>query len=236
MKYENIIFDLYGTLLDIRTDETLPFLWRVMADYYKQNSAPYTTEELQKSFYRSVNAQISARDTDFEIDILNTFEELYRTKGMLADDNLLKDTAKEFRKTSTLFLSLYDGVYEGLQKLKKAGKRLILLSNAQASFTMPELESLDIKRFFDGIFLSSDYGVKKPSEKFFAIPFEKLGLSKEKSIMVGNDGAVDIMGAINFGIDSMYVKTEISPGEPTPPATYVMSNYDFSKMLKILML
>ncbi len=236
MKYENVIFDLYGTLSDIRTDETMPFLWRVMADYYRRNSAAYSVEELQKSFYRSVNAQTSAHDKDYEIDILNTFKDLYTAKGVAVDDKLLKDTAKEFRKTSTLFLSLYDGVYEGLKLLKESGKRVFLLSNAQASFTMPELESLDIKKFFDGIFLSSDYGVKKPSEKFFAIPFEKFGLSKEKSIMVGNDGTADIMGAINFGIDSMYIKTEISPEESTPPATYVISNYDFSKMLKILML
>ena len=32
--YENYFFDLYGTLVDIRTDENKPLLWHSMADLY----------------------------------------------------------------------------------------------------------------------------------------------------------------------------------------------------------
>lgn len=236
MKYENIFFDLYGTLVDIRTDETMPFLWRVMTDYYKRNGACYTTEELQKSFYRSVNEQLSGHNSDYEVDIFDTFKALYDLKGVTSDTEVVYQTAKEFRNLSTIKIDLYNGVLKGLKKLKKTGKKIFLLSNAQACFTMPEIESLGIGRYFEDIFLSSDYGVKKPSFNFFSIPFDKYGLDKNKSIMVGNDGTSDILGATNFGIDSLYVKTEISPEEPLPAATYVLSKYDFTKILKILTL
>ncbi len=236
MLYENVLFDLYGTLADIRTDETMPFVWRTTADLYKRYGAEYSVEELKKSFYRSINDMLSQKDETFEVDILKVFEELFVIKGVKASKETLFYTAYEFRKASTLFLSLYDGVKEGLDKLKKDGKRLFLLSNAQASFTAPELKTLGIYEVFDDIFISSDYGVKKPDYKFFEIPFKKHGLKKEKSIMVGNDGTADILGAKNFGIKCLYVKTEISPEEAVPSADYCILKYDFSKILKILSL
>ena len=32
--YKNYFFDLYGTLVDIRTDEQKPSLWRDLAEFY----------------------------------------------------------------------------------------------------------------------------------------------------------------------------------------------------------
>lgn len=235
MIYENILFDLYGTLVDIRTDESMGFLWRVTADLYGRYGAKYTPEELQKSFYRSVNSLLEGKDEDYECDILKAFKNLFIEKNVNADDCVINEIAKEFRKASTLFLQIYDGVYAGLERLKKTGKKIFLLSNAQKAFTMPELDGLNITKYFDDIFISSEYGVKKPCEKFFLIPFEKYGLDKNKSIMVGNDGVCDILGAKNFGIDTMYVKTATSPKEDVPPATYLFSSHNFPQMVKILL-
>ena len=37
LNYENYIFDLYGTLIDIHTDEGEQKLWKALAKYYRQN-------------------------------------------------------------------------------------------------------------------------------------------------------------------------------------------------------
>lgn len=37
MKYRNYIFDLYGTLIDIHTDEEMPQLWEFMSGYLEEN-------------------------------------------------------------------------------------------------------------------------------------------------------------------------------------------------------
>ena len=47
-----------------------------------------------------------------------------------------------------------------LQRIKDAGKKIFLLSNAQVAFTAPEISLLGLTRYFDGILLSSDAGVK----------------------------------------------------------------------------
>ena len=91
--YQNYIFDLYGTLVDIHTNEKKAYLWKKM--------------------------------------------------------------------------SLFPGVPEMLQRLKDAGKKVFLLSNAQALFTAPEIPLLGLTKYFDGILLSSDDRVKKPDPAFF---------------------------------------------------------------------
>jgi len=40
--------------------------------------------------------------------------------------------------------------------------------------------------------------------------FEKHGLKKEESVMVGNDRWADVQGALDFGIEAIYLDTEQS--------------------------
>ena len=50
MKYENYIFDLYGTLVDIHTDEEKAELWEKLAQFYGYYGAVYTAEELKNAY------------------------------------------------------------------------------------------------------------------------------------------------------------------------------------------
>lgn len=50
MKYENYIFDLYGTLVDIHTDEEKTELWEKLAQFYGYYGAVYTAEELKNAY------------------------------------------------------------------------------------------------------------------------------------------------------------------------------------------
>lgn len=50
MRYESYIFDLYGTLVDIRTDEEREELWDKLALFYGYYDAHYTPEELKRRY------------------------------------------------------------------------------------------------------------------------------------------------------------------------------------------
>ena len=54
MRYQNRIFDLYGTLVDIHTDEMLPQLWEKMAAWYREYGADYAPDELRDAYFRTV--------------------------------------------------------------------------------------------------------------------------------------------------------------------------------------
>ena len=47
--YRAVFFDLYGTLIDVHTDEKMPRLWRCMAGWYADRGAVYMPGERQRS-------------------------------------------------------------------------------------------------------------------------------------------------------------------------------------------
>ncbi|MBQ4128165.1 MAG: HAD family hydrolase [Ruminococcus sp.] len=214
--YQNCIFDLYGTLVDIRTDESGEKFWGEIADVYTSYGAKYTSNEICDAYYKIAKRESNLTHIThplykhIEIELRNVFKRLYKRKGVNASNKIIDDTALKFRKASTEFICLYDGVIDLLESLKKAGKKIYLLSNAQRCFTYPELEELGIVNYFDGIFISSDCGCKKPQKAFFDKLFKQFSLKKSESIMVGNDCITDMMGAKEAGIDGLYIHQEIS--------------------------
>ena len=48
--YHNFIFDLYGTLVDIHTNENKTSLWKRLALFYTFQGASYTGRELRNRY------------------------------------------------------------------------------------------------------------------------------------------------------------------------------------------
>ena len=141
-----------------------------------------------------------------------------------------------FRCFSTKYIKLYDGVIDLLDTLKAKGKKIYLLSNAQRVFTENELNMFDLTKYFDGICLSSDEECLKPDVNYFKILFDRYGLKKEESIMIGNDHISDIGGAADFGIDSLYINQSISPdvNDDEIRSTYKVMDGDVYKIKKLI--
>lgn len=208
LKYENYIFDLYGTLIDIRTDEEDPKLWEALANYYCEQNASYTADEIRLGYMKFVKEELEKSE---EIQVEKVFQKLFAQKDMEVNDELILDICRFFRDTSTQRLRLYEWSLPILKTLKENGKKVFLLSNAQRSFTYHEMEKLGIVSYFDRIYISSDHGVKKPNPKFFRILIEQEALDVKESLFLGNDQNCDILGAQGVGMDTWYVHTDCSP-------------------------
>ena len=48
--YKTCIFDLYGTLIDIHTDEEQPLVWEKLALFYRYYGASYTPVRLKEAY------------------------------------------------------------------------------------------------------------------------------------------------------------------------------------------
>ena len=241
MRYQDCIFDLYGTLVDIHTDEERPQLWEDLAAWYREHGAPYAPEELQEAYIRTVrqmecgtSLRNDAHEAHPEIRIELAFQALFRGKQTDASLDLAVRTGERFRKESLDYIRLYDGAAELLKALRANGQRIWLLSNAQRIFTAYELKTLGIEPLFDGIYLSSDYGCKKPDRRFFDILLKERGIAVEHAVMTGNDGVCDIQGAREAGLSTGYIRSNISPEEPLPEADYVLEEMDLARVRTIL--
>ncbi|MDE6869013.1 MAG: HAD family hydrolase [Clostridia bacterium] len=190
---KNFVFDLYGTLADIHTDERNPVFKKRMERRFGAD------------FFARYYALCKSLDTGgyCEIDLFKVFLKLAPSDA--------ESAAGYFRAKSRISFRAYRGVRRLLKSLKKRGAKLYILSNAQACFTRPELEKLRFVPYFDGIELSSDFGQKKPSKDFFEHILKKYSLDKSETVYIGNDFCADVLGAKSAGLKTAYIKSNRSP-------------------------
>ena len=143
---------------------------------------------------------------------MRVFEEMLENRG--ASKSKANELAREFRLLSRQKLRLFPCVVDILKGLKERGAGVYLVSNAQACFTLDELDELGIKSLFDGILISSDAGVKKPCPEIFDVAFSNFNLNREECYYVGNDLHDDVLGASGAGLKTVYIETEQSGKYP----------------------
>lgn len=85
-----------------------------------------------------------------ELELIDVFKGLVTEKGAECSAELAAFLAASFRAMSLKYIKLYDGALDLLRSLKEAGGKVYLLSNAQSSFTKPELKLLGIYDEFEG--------------------------------------------------------------------------------------
>ena len=220
--YENYLFDLYGTLVDIHTDEEALSFWRNVSRLLGMQGVHLSPAVLKAKY----EAQIALQEDELrsrlpegaqpEVNLAPVFRSFFADSGVRADESTIADFARTFRLLSIRKLKLFPGVPAMLDALHRAGKKVYLLSNAQSLFTRPELTLLGLDTRLDGILLSSEAGRKKPDPEFFRLLMERFGLDPSKTVMVGNDDQCDSWGAAEAGLDSFYVCTAQSPKRTAP--------------------
>ena len=221
-EYNNFVFDLYGTLIEMHTDEEeLPF-WAKMAELYAVYGADYTAAGLRKEYKRlckeeerKLIAETGCRIPEIKLEkvfarLLTEAKHTHKTAHDLGKniDEIAYYISNSFRVLSRHRMKLYPAVPELLQHLRDSGKGVFMLSNAQAVFTTPEIEQLDLAKYFDDIFLSSDIGVKKPEVTFFEKLLQKHSLDPAKTVMVGNDFYADIGIALACGTAGAHINSD----------------------------
>ncbi|MGN1235633.1 MAG: HAD family hydrolase [Christensenellaceae bacterium] len=203
---KNVAFDLYGTLVDIRTEEWSEAFREAFVSYLVR-----TLGEGEDFFFRYEAALRAAQGTEEEeVDLLPLFADV-----LALDRERARLVMRAYRTLSRKKLRTYPQMKELLRELRAQRTGVYLLSNAQSAFTMDELESLGLAECFDGIALSSDYGFKKPSKAFFEGAMRSLGILPQETVYVGNEIRCDLVGSTGVGMRCVYIRSELSPREDT---------------------
>ena len=215
MRFTDLVFDLYGTLVDIHTEEN-DVVWEKTSLYFGYYGAAYIGTSLKTDFQSAMTERESVSGQSYEvypdIPIESVMADLFRAKGIHdRADELGFNASQVFRIASTDYIRVYDGVFEALEALRRKGFRLWLLSNAQRSFTAYELRHLGLDNQFDGIYLSSDYQCRKPDLRFYQALLSDQQLNPRACLMIGNDRETDIAGAKAAGLATLYMHTNLTP-------------------------
>lgn len=99
---------------------------------------------------------------------------------------------------------VYDEVPAALARWRAQGLRLVVVSNFDQRLE-PLLEALDLRRWLDGVILSSRAGAAKPSPRPFALALELLGIDAGAAWHIG-DSPEDVAGARAAGLPCLLIR------------------------------
>src|SRR5574344_2052812 len=101
--YKNYLFDLYGTLVDIHTDENKKSLWKRLCELYGFEGAGYKPKALKKAYIRLVEEEkqnVILQHPQYEyidIKLEKIFDRLLTQKGVQSNKEFALQVAKSFR-------------------------------------------------------------------------------------------------------------------------------------------
>jgi HAD superfamily hydrolase (TIGR01509 family) len=86
--------------------------------------------------------------------------------------------------------------------------KIALLSNAWLEAPRQLLRDMGYSRWFDVMVVSFDIGIPKPDQRIFQHTLNLLGVEANEAVMVGDSIKADIEGAINAGLEAIWVDTK----------------------------
>lgn len=206
---EAVLFDLYGTLINIETDESDPSLYETLSLYARYRGIAIDAPDLQREYRSRVDAALSEKKTEFpEVDVTSVFMGIAQEYGgTRCDKQTAIDLAVLFRVLSIKRFGLYDGVPKVLSSLSRT-YRLAVVSDAQWVFTEREMEIANLSRFFPVTVLSSRYGRRKPDTRLFRSALEQTGAAAGHAVYIGNVATTDLLGAKRAGLKCILFRNE----------------------------
>jgi HAD superfamily hydrolase (TIGR01662 family) len=178
MKIKLIIFDTWNTLLENSGD------------------------------YRGEIAKILGLNKEYILDkfkewnLINLSNEDF-FRQITKDEKALQKALEKWEEANRGCILLED-VPDILKETKNRGIKICILSNATPN-TFKILEVKGIKDYFDKVYLSCEYKIKKPSIKLFEIILNDFKISPEEAMMVGDKEDVDLEPAKELGIKTVLI-------------------------------
>jgi putative hydrolase of the HAD superfamily len=231
MSIEAVIFDLYGTLVDIHTDEDDLSVYYCLCKFLHYYGVSLEPDELAARYQESAAAHLLDHPGPYgEIDVYLVFEDIL-TEGLKKSPEraLVIWLARLFRSLTTQHLGLFPDTLTTLEELS-ADYRLGLVSDAQWVFSEPEIRFLGLERFLETVVLSSRYFVRKPAPQIYSHALRAMKLQPSQALYVGNDPARDVPGPQEIGMPVVIIQRE---GPPPPVRVPVIRNLqEISSMIQ----
>jgi len=208
MAIKGILFDLYGTLIDIETDESLEEIYRAIAHYLTYHGIYLHRWEVRDRYYEIMKQQKEERGEEYpEIDVEAIWNRFLRWEGIKAPPprkKLATILVHLYRAISRKRLQLYPDVKRVLDELRPT-YRMAIVSDAQPCWALPEMKAVGLNGYFEPIIISANYGFRKPDTRLFGKALDTMKLISAEVICVGNDMYRDIYGASQLGIKTIFV-------------------------------
>lgn len=134
-----------------------------------------------------------------EFGTINKRHVLEMIKKKWKEDLDVEHYVKVWYETFHLYQVEQPGAYDVLLELSKKYK-LGIVTNGNGLTQGLKIDELDLRKYFDTVIVSGDFGSHKPSVDIYHQAAKDLGLEVEEIAFVGDTFDTDILGAIDVGM------------------------------------
>jgi len=205
MKYKHLFFDLDHTLWDFERNSS-----ESLTEIYHNSSLTshgvHSIELFIKSFLQ-INTKLW---DDFDKGKLhhgyireNRFKMVFAELGVACPPNHI-EIGESYLNTLPTKKHLLEGALDALNYARSAGYNMHIVTNGFNEIQAKKISSSGIAHFFDNIITFENANSKKPDPGIFAYALEMANAVTEECIMIGDNWTADIMGAQQFGLDTIY--------------------------------
>ena len=224
MAIKAVIFDIYGTLIDIETDERDWYTYLNLAKFFGYRGLDLSADEVKWFYFEKIRNMIeNSKETFPEIDVRQIWYDIlrehenpqyYRLK--LDKGTFVRDIVALHRALTRKRFRLYNESYKVLKTLKNT-YRIGIISDCQYDYAIPETKMLGILPFFDVFIISGDYGFRKPDKRLFKECLSKLKVFPHEAVFIGDNAFRDISGAKSVGMKTILVMSRRESKDPNLP-------------------
>ena len=144
---------------------------------------------------------------------------------------LAEQMSEDFLHLTTKYFSLLPGAEELVHYLAKKYP-LTVVTNGFIEVQYEKFDKSGLRNCFSHIVLSEEVGCQKPNPRIYEEALHMNGVSAEEAVMIGDSWNSDIQGAINAGIDQIWVRKSQDSLPEGQSATYLVQS--LSEVMEIL--
>ncbi|WP_321417554.1 HAD family hydrolase [uncultured Methanomethylovorans sp.] len=203
---KGMIFDLYGTLIDIRTDEHDFYTYDTVSKWLQYKGVKIDPEVLKSEYYSKIAERMAVSKEQYpEVRVEEIFADICSENAIWkSDTNYLGiETSKVFRSASLRRMRPFEESMKILKRYNAIPKCLV--SNGQRVFSEKELRFLGMYKYFDHVIFSSDVRYKKPDHRIFKIALDRLNLKPGEVLSIGDTVENDIVAPREMGMEAMHI-------------------------------
>lgn len=217
MQYRHIFFDLDHTLWDFDANA----LEALKDVYHQKNLKEQGVEQFDQFYSRYLHHNAILWDRYHKGFITAEdlkWKRMWRTliEFNIGSEPLAKEIGYEFLDVLPTKQQIFPHTKEILTYLQEKKYKLHLITNGFEKTQHQKLKHSGLTHYFEEVITSERSTYVKPQKEIFEYALSMTGAVLHESIMIGDNPDADIQGAVNAGMDSVFVnhtgKQEIPSG------------------------
>jgi len=201
MKYDAVIFDLFGTLVD-----NTEFLDLSRSEYNRTLSNVAAALSIpEPDLLRLWSETVHERDAGLFPSMEKYFRHICREIGVKADARQIANAVELRLEYLRSVLTPRNHTVETLTELKASGYRLGLISDCSSEVPLLWPET-PFAALLDGAIFSCEVKLTKPDPSIYRMVCDSLEVAPDRCLYVGDGGSSELTGAVEFGMDPVLIR------------------------------